>query len=59
MKDRLQRILQNLVQVTPAELDACEVCRKQSCSQDEWINCDSRTAHVQCLEKSTASTNRA
>jgi hypothetical protein len=52
-KDRLKRLLttigQRIIQEVPPELDACEICRRTECLQDEWIVCENRIAHVRCL----------
>jgi hypothetical protein len=48
---RLQRLLQRFVQDVPPELEACQICRKSECSQDEWIACGKRIAHARCLKK--------
>lgn len=47
----LQTISQRIIQDVPPELDACEICRKTECSQDEWIVCEDRIAHAKCLEE--------
>jgi len=51
-KDRLKRLLttirQRIIQEVPPELDACEICRRTECLQDEWIVCENRIAHVRC-----------
>ena len=54
IRSRLQRLLkalsQRIIQEVPPELEACEICRKTECSQDEWIVCETRIAHAKCLE---------
>ncbi len=54
VRGRLQRLLQGIgrriIQDVPVELDACEICRKTECTQDEWIVCEERIAHAKCLE---------
>jgi hypothetical protein len=50
LKCLLQDISQRIIQDVPPELDACEICRKTECSQDEWIVCENRIAHAKCLE---------
>ena len=50
LKRLLQTISQPIIQDVPPELDACEICRKTQCSQDEWIVCENRIAHMKCLE---------
>jgi hypothetical protein len=50
LKRLLQAIGQRIIQDVPPELDACEICRKTECSQDEWIVCEQRIAHAKCLE---------
>jgi hypothetical protein len=50
LRQLLQAISQRIVQDVPPELDACEICRKTECSQDEWIVCEKRIAHAKCLE---------
>ena len=50
-KSRLQRLLQRFAQEVPPELEACLICQKSECSQDEWIACDNRIAHAKCLKK--------
>jgi len=50
LKRLLQDISQRIIQDVPPELDACEICRKTECSQDEWIMCENRIAHAKCLE---------
>ena len=53
-RNRLKRLLQDIsqciIQDVPPELDACEICRKTECLQDEWIVCENRIAHAKCLE---------
>jgi hypothetical protein len=54
-KNMLKRLLQgiisqHIIQDVPPELDACEICRKTECLQDEWIACENRIAHAKCLE---------
>ncbi len=54
MKAELQRLLKNLkkeiVQDIPDELAACEVCGATDCNSDEWIHCENRIAHAECLK---------
>jgi hypothetical protein len=50
-KSRLQRLLQHFAQEVPPELEACLICQKSECSQDEWIACDNRIVHAKCLKK--------
>ena len=50
LKCLLHDISQRIIQDVPPELDACEICRKTECSQDEWIVCENRIAHAKCLE---------
>jgi len=54
-KARLTRVLERIgkgfVQDIPPELEACEICRKTECTQDEWIACGNRIAHAKCLEE--------
>jgi hypothetical protein len=47
----LQRMARSIVQHVPNDLDACEICRKTECTQDEWIVCEDRIAHAKCLEE--------
>ena len=51
LKDILRRVKINLIAETPAELSACEICRKTECTEDEWISCENRIAHAKCLEE--------
>jgi len=54
--DKLKRTLKNLkseiIQDAPYELDQCLVCGKIKCTNDEWIKCENRIAHMKCLEES-------
>jgi len=54
-RSRLRRVLQqigrSIIQDVPVGLDACEICRKTECTQDEWIVCENRIAHSKCLEE--------
>lgn len=54
IRSRLKRLLkalsQPIIQEIPPELEACEICRRTECSQDEWIVCETRIAHAKCLE---------
>ena len=50
LRDLLQRLKNEIVQDVPPELDACEICRKTECYDDEWITCENRMAHAKCLE---------
>ncbi|MCB9076061.1 MAG: hypothetical protein H6631_00545 [Anaerolineaceae bacterium] len=47
----LLRIKDEIVQEVPADLAACEICRKTDCRDDEWITCENRIAHAKCLEE--------
>ncbi len=51
LKRLLQTIRQGIIQDVPPDLHACEICRKTECSQDEWIVCEKRIAHMKCLEE--------
>ena len=51
LKRSLKRIGEGIAQNTPAELEACEICRKTECIQDEWIVCENRIAHAKYLEE--------
>ena len=51
LKNILRRVKINLIQETPVEISACEICRKTECSEDEWIRCENRIAHAKCLEE--------
>jgi hypothetical protein len=46
----ISRLRSNIVQETPPELSACEVCGKLVCSQEEWITCEHRLVEARCLE---------
>lgn len=49
LREVLQRIKNNLIEETPTE--SCEICRKTDCSEDEWITCEDRIAHANCLKE--------
>ena len=54
--DKLKRTLKNLknkiIQDGPNELAECLVCGKTKCTNDEWIKCENRIAHMKYLEES-------
>ena len=53
--DTLKNVLKNLkteiIQDVPNQLSECEICRKTECSDDKWIKCEKRIAHMKCLEE--------
>lgn len=50
LKALLRRMVDGIVQDVPPELDVCEMCRKPRCSQKEWIVCENRIFHLECLK---------
>lgn len=58
---KLKTILKNfkneIIQDVPDELGECEICRKTECSNDKWITCENRIAHMKCLEEMEKSQN--
>ena len=52
---RLKSVLMNLrgefISDIPKELEECEICRETECSNDRWIKCENRLAHMKCLEE--------
>lgn len=54
--DKLKHTLKNLkneiIQDVPNELAECLVCGKITCTNDKWIKCENRIAHMKCLEES-------
>jgi len=53
LRGLVDRLKQSVVQPIPPELEACEVCGKLDCSQDEWGRCQQRIA----VEKFTRKKN--
>lgn len=51
LKNVLKNLKSEIIQDVPDELSECEVCRKTECTNDEWIQCKNRIAHMKCLEE--------
>ena len=53
--DKLKHTLKNLkneiIQDVPNELAECLVCGKIKCTNEEWIKCENRIAHMKSLEE--------
>lgn len=41
-KQTLAKIKNSIIQDCPPELNACEICRKLECNDEEWLNCEKR-----------------
>ena len=49
-KSLLRRVINNIVQDVPPEVDVCEMCRKPRCPEEEWTVCENRTFHLKCVD---------
>ena len=47
VKQSLDRAKRSITDDCPAELLACEVCRKLDCDSQEWLTCEKRLATAQ------------
>jgi hypothetical protein len=45
----ISRMKHSLIQPIPPELDACEVCGKLRCPDDEWKSCERRIATAEFI----------
>ena len=41
-----EKIKNEIVQDVPSELEECMVCGKTKCTNQEWISCENRIAHM-------------
>jgi hypothetical protein len=49
LRELISRVKRSLIQPIPPELEACEVCGKLRCPDDEWKSCERRIATAEFI----------